>query len=225
MAAKAVSFLVLALLLLAVAFPVVSSLARPVPSAISRSVRAARSWPGGSPTNRSVSSALSPAGGGGRRRQRQRERLRQRERQWQRQRQRRRQPEAVGVLAQVRVAVLQHAVQESLPHLLQQVLRQVPLRAPGLLRQQGRLPLLQQLEDQGGRAQVPLDQIRDQIPAAIALLWWPPLSGSTGLLADDPCTVRVPFSSLAARCVSHALFAESGMLAIPSRSGCCIMCC
>jgi hypothetical protein len=70
------------------------------------------------------------------------------------------------VLAQVRVAVLQDAVQEGLPHLMQQVLRQVPLRATGVLRQQGRLPLLQQLENQGRRAQVPLED-PPQLPSAI----------------------------------------------------------
>jgi hypothetical protein len=61
------------------------------------------------------------------------------------------------VLLQVLVALLGDAVQEGVPHLLQQVLRQVPLRAAGALRQQGRLPMLQQLEDQGGRPQVPID--------------------------------------------------------------------
>lgn len=62
----------------------------------------------------------------------------------------------MGVLVQVLVAVLGDAVQEGVPDLLQQVLRHLPLRPAGHLRQQGRLPLLQQLEDQGGRPQVPL---------------------------------------------------------------------
>jgi hypothetical protein len=56
----------------------------------------------------------------------------------------------------VQAAVLQDALQEAVPLLLQQVLRQVPVRAAGHLRQQGHLPLLQQLEDQERRAQVPM---------------------------------------------------------------------
>jgi len=56
----------------------------------------------------------------------------------------------------VQAAMLQDAPQEAVPLLLQQVLRQVPLRASRNLRQQGNLPLLQQLEDQERRAQVPL---------------------------------------------------------------------
>ena len=52
--------------------------------------------------------------------------------------------------------MLQDAPQKAVPLLLQQVLRQVPLRASRNLRQQGNLPLLQQLEDQERRAQVPL---------------------------------------------------------------------
>jgi hypothetical protein len=63
------------------------------------------------------------------------------------------------VLGEVLGAVRQDAVQQGVPDLLQQVLRQVPLRAARVLRQQGLLPLLQQLEDQGGRPQVPLDLI------------------------------------------------------------------
>jgi hypothetical protein len=63
------------------------------------------------------------------------------------------------VLGEVLGAVRQDAVQEGVPDLLQQVLRQVPVRAARVLRQQGRLPLLQQLEDQGGRPQVPVDLI------------------------------------------------------------------
>jgi len=56
----------------------------------------------------------------------------------------------------VQAAMLQDAPQEAVPLLLQQVLRQVPLRASRNLRQLGNLPLLQQLEDQERRAQVPL---------------------------------------------------------------------
>ena len=89
---------------------------------------------------------------------------------------------ACRVRGGVQAAMLQDAPQEAVPLLLQQVLRQVPLRAPGVLRQQGRLPLLQQLEDQGGRAQVPLDQIRSRPPLFLLLLRWPLLSRSTGLL-------------------------------------------
>jgi hypothetical protein len=60
------------------------------------------------------------------------------------------------VLAGVRAAVREHAVPEGVPDVLQQVLRQVPVRAVGLLRPQVRVPLLQQLEDQGRRTQVPV---------------------------------------------------------------------
>jgi hypothetical protein len=52
--------------------------------------------------------------------------------------------------------MLQDAPQEAVSILLQQVLRQVPVRASRHLRQQGNLPLLQQLEDQERRPQVPL---------------------------------------------------------------------
>jgi hypothetical protein len=45
-------------------------------------------------------------------------------------------------------AVLGDSVPEAVPLLLRQVLRGVPVRAGGHLRQQGLLPLLQQLEDQ-----------------------------------------------------------------------------
>jgi hypothetical protein len=55
--------------------------------------------------------------------------------------------------------MFQDAPQEAVPLLLQQVLRQVPLRASRNLRQQGNLTLLQQLEDQGRRAQVPLTSL------------------------------------------------------------------
>ncbi|GFP99388.1 gibberellin-regulated protein 4 [Phtheirospermum japonicum] len=47
-------------------------------------------------------------------------------------------------------------VQEALFVLLQQVLQQVPLRSPGVLWEQSRLLLLQQLEDQGRRTKMPL---------------------------------------------------------------------
>jgi len=63
---------------------------------------------------------------------------------------------ACRVRGGVQEAMLQDAPQEAVPLLLQQVLRKVPLRASGNLRQQGNLPLLQQLEDQERRAQVPL---------------------------------------------------------------------
>jgi len=63
---------------------------------------------------------------------------------------------ACRVRGGVQAAMLQDAPQEAVPLLLQQVLRQVPLRASRNLRQQGNLPLLQQLEDQERRAQVPL---------------------------------------------------------------------
>jgi len=63
---------------------------------------------------------------------------------------------ACRVRGGVQAAMLQDAPQEAVPLLLQQVLRKVPLRASGNLRQQGNLPLLQQLEDQERRAQVPL---------------------------------------------------------------------
>lgn len=60
----------------------------------------------------------------------------------------------------VPAAVLQDAPQEAVPLLLQQVLRGVPVRAAGHLRQQGHLPLLQRLEDQERRAQVPMKRVR-----------------------------------------------------------------
>jgi len=56
----------------------------------------------------------------------------------------------------VRGAVLGDGVPEAVPLLLPEVLRDVPVRAGGHLRQQEHLPLLQQLEDQEGRPQVPL---------------------------------------------------------------------
>ncbi|CAI0401685.1 unnamed protein product, partial [Linum tenue] len=56
----------------------------------------------------------------------------------------------------VQQEVRQHAVQERVHPVLQQVLPEVPLRPTGLLRQQAGLPLLQQLEDQRRRPQVPL---------------------------------------------------------------------
>jgi hypothetical protein len=68
------------------------------------------------------------------------------------------------VLAAVLPSVLQHAVQEAVPLLLQQVLQHVPVRAVGLLRQQGRVPLLQQLEDQARGAKVP---VRREAPPVI----------------------------------------------------------
>jgi hypothetical protein len=56
----------------------------------------------------------------------------------------------------VRGAVLGDGVPEAVPLLLPEVLRGVPVRTGGHLRQQEHLPLLQQLEDQEGRPQVPL---------------------------------------------------------------------
>ncbi|KAG6498060.1 hypothetical protein ZIOFF_045968 [Zingiber officinale] len=53
-------------------------------------------------------------------------------------------------------AVLGDGVQEAVPVLLPKVLRQVPVRAAGNLRQQAVLSLLQQLEDQERRPQMPL---------------------------------------------------------------------
>lgn len=67
----------------------------------------------------------------------------------------------------VPAAVLQDAPQEAVPLLLQQVLRQVPVRAAWHLRQQGDLPLLQQLEDQERRAQVPVS--REKMAAQYAV--------------------------------------------------------
>jgi hypothetical protein len=66
--------------------------------------------------------------------------------------------------------MLQDAPQEAVPLLLQQVLRQVPLRASRNLRQQGNLTLLQQLEDQGRRAQVPLTS-----PPVFCFVWPSPV--------------------------------------------------
>lgn len=60
------------------------------------------------------------------------------------------------VRAAVQPAVRQDAVQEAVHLLLQQVLQHLPVRAVGLLRQQGRVPLLQQLEDQARRTKVPV---------------------------------------------------------------------
>lgn len=54
-------------------------------------------------------------------------------------------------------AVQTNTVQEGMLDILQQVLQEVPVRAAGLLWEQGRVPLLQQLEDQGGRPQMPLN--------------------------------------------------------------------
>lgn len=67
-----------------------------------------------------------------------------------------RQSPATRVRRPVRGAVLGDGVPEAVPLLLPQVLRGVPVRAAGHLRQQEHLPLLQQLEDQAGRPQVPL---------------------------------------------------------------------
>ncbi|XP_021303955.1 uncharacterized protein LOC8077934 isoform X2 [Sorghum bicolor] len=67
-----------------------------------------------------------------------------------------RQPPAPRVRRPVRGAVLGDGVPEAVPLLLPEVLRDVPVRAGGHLRQQEHLPLLQQLEDQEGRPQVPL---------------------------------------------------------------------
>jgi len=64
-------------------------------------------------------------------------------------------PLACRVLAGVRAAVREHAVQEAVPLLLQQVLQHLPVRAVWVLRQQGRVPLLQQLEDQARRPKCP----------------------------------------------------------------------
>mgnify|MGYP003702995587 CR=1 FL=1 len=71
------------------------------------------------------------------------------------------------MLAAVRVPVQPDAVQEAVPLLLQQVLQRLPLRAVGPLRQQGRVPLLQQLEDQARRPQVPVKK-----PSVDARILW-----------------------------------------------------
>jgi len=52
--------------------------------------------------------------------------------------------------------MLKHTIQEAMLILLQQVLCQVFVCASRLLWQQAGLPLLQQLEDQKGRTQMPL---------------------------------------------------------------------
>ena len=53
--------------------------------------------------------------------------------------------------------VLQDSIQETMSVLLQQVLCKVPVCAPRFLWQQRGLPLLQQLEDQGRRPQMPIN--------------------------------------------------------------------
>lgn len=58
--------------------------------------------------------------------------------------------------------------QEALPVLLQQVLRQVLVRSIRHLRSQGRVPVLQQLEDKGGQAQVPLNKT---LRALLFVVW------------------------------------------------------
>lgn len=60
------------------------------------------------------------------------------------------------VRGSVRVQVLGDGVQEAVHVLLPEVLRLLPLRAAGDLRQQAVVPLLQRLEDQARRPQVPL---------------------------------------------------------------------
>ncbi|KAG6501992.1 hypothetical protein ZIOFF_041879 [Zingiber officinale] len=67
-----------------------------------------------------------------------------------------RKPPASRVLGSLLRAVLGDGVQEAVPVLLPKVLRQVPVRAAGNLRQQAVLSLLQQLEDQERRPQMPL---------------------------------------------------------------------
>ena len=58
------------------------------------------------------------------------------------------------------IAMLEEVQPDPIPQamhvLLSEVLQKVPVRASGVLREQSRVPLLQQLEDQGRRPQVPL---------------------------------------------------------------------
>lgn len=56
----------------------------------------------------------------------------------------------------MQVPVLGDVAQEAVHVLLPKVLREMPVRASWNLRQQTSLPLLQQLEDQGRRPQMPL---------------------------------------------------------------------
>lgn len=77
------------------------------------------------------------------------------------------QPPAIGVRGAVRVPVLGDGVPEALRVLLPEVLRGVPLRAAGHLRQQAVLPLLRPLEDQEGRAQMSLYQLSGASTGAV----------------------------------------------------------
>lgn len=54
--------------------------------------------------------------------------------------------------APMHVPVLRDVAQEAVHVVLPEVLRQVPLRSEGSLRQQANMPLLQQLEDSRGQA-------------------------------------------------------------------------
>ena len=83
----------------------------------------------------------------------------------------------------VRGAVLGDGVPEAVPLLLPQVLRGVPVRAAGHLRQQEHLPLLQQLEDQERRAQVPVS--REKMAAQYA-------AGSGGYAGGPPAHRNLP---------------------------------
>lgn len=61
---------------------------------------------------------------------------------------------------EVRVQMLRDVPQEAVLVLLQRVLPEVPLRPVGNIWAQGGVPLLQQLEDEGGQAKVPLKTFR-----------------------------------------------------------------
>lgn len=71
------------------------------------------------------------------------------------------------------ITVLEKMQPDTVPQtvhvLLPKMLRQVPLRSSWILRQQGRLPLLQQLEDQEWRTQMPLNAFFPVIPTWIHL--------------------------------------------------------
>ncbi|GMH21949.1 hypothetical protein Nepgr_023792 [Nepenthes gracilis] len=61
-----------------------------------------------------------------------------------------------GMPGGLRLPVLGDDVPEQMLGVLQLLLREMPLRAVGYLRPQGRMPLLQQFEDEGGWTEVPL---------------------------------------------------------------------